>query len=74
VEHLFKAQALVAMLLIDQTPWRLCLFLDFALILPLTYQLRQSLPLGCVGELARVAKVFIPLAPTSTSFEIVNML
>lgn len=74
MEHLLRAQALMAVLLVDQIPLATMPSLDFAHVLPWTCQLGQSLPLGCVGEFARVAKVSIALAPTSASFEIVNML
>jgi hypothetical protein len=62
------------MLHVDQTLLMTMHFLDFAPIFPLTCQLGQSLPLGCVGEFAHVAKASIPLAPTSVSFEIISML
>jgi hypothetical protein len=64
----------VAVLHVNQIPLTIVPFFDFAHVFPLTCQLGQNLPFGCVREFARVAKAFTPFAPTLTSFEIVRML
>jgi len=47
---------------------------DFIPMAPFSCQLARSLAMGCVGEFARVSKVFVLLAPTLASLEIVNTL